>query len=203
MTGKASWPWMAAGLALILLALGVLRDPVPDAPTPDDVTPSQETRPPETAPPAVASDPTHHVAEPDESPETSDDPSAPQDGDGNPFAVFLAPPDPLTDGQEAHVAMSSLEVTDDRYSPRIEAHQLFAPFEQALIAAEPLSPGVYKALLTEFKEHNMKVLKRADWLRKAGDPEAAVELMAEWGRLFDHYKAQAYGRAPVPTPIER
>jgi hypothetical protein len=99
--------------------------------------------------------------------------------------------------------MESLPVGDPAYSAQIEARQIFAPFEAAMAAAEPLNPGTYKALLSEFKDDNMKVLKRAEWLRKGGHPDAATELITEWGRLFDHYKAQAYGRGPVPLPEER
>lgn len=204
MKNSASLPWMAAGLAVILLGLFLLQDPVPEAPqdpTPEPRIARTAERAPgprtgATPPAGSAQDSEAELEAPDEDPADTDS-AAPDD---NPFAVFLAPPEALTEGADRHPPMDSLDATDGGYSATIEARQLFAPFEQALLAAEPLGPGTYKELLTEFKDHNMKVLKRADWLRKNGHADAATDLMGEWGRLFDHYKAQAYGRPPVPSP---
>jgi hypothetical protein len=204
-TGRSSWPWMAAGLAVILLALGLLRDPVPEAaptpaPAPRMATSAATARAPGMrSPPARAGAP-----QPDEdgAGERRDDEREEERGAttgstaDNPFAVFLDRPALLSDGAADHPPMESLDVGDDAYDPVIEARQLFAPFEQALVARQPLTPGTYKAMLTDFKDQNMKVLKRADWLRKTGHADDATELMTEWGRMFDHYKAQAYARAP-------
>lgn len=203
-TGKSSWPWMAASLAVILLAMFLLRDPVPPPPEEPVPAPRIATLAPPAAPQSAPATSSPAASPPSTDADTpaADEAEPEREPEGNPFAAFLAPPEPLTAGQDEHPPMESLEASDPRYSATVEAQQLFSPFEQALLAAEPLSPGVYKALLTDFKQHNMKVLKRADWLRKAGEPDAATELMSEWGRLFDHYKAQAYGRGQVPVPEE-
>ena len=209
---RSTWPWMAAGLAVILLAMGLLRDPVP--------TPVQEPTPRErvarsadgdAATDRVGAKPAQRGADQvedgdgDANVEGADaagqiEEEAPA---GNPFAVFLKRPDALTAGAGEHPPMAALDVADPAYSATVDAQQLFAPFEAGLLAAEPLTPTSYKQVLVEFKDQNMKVLKRADWLRRDGHPDDAAALMQEWGRLFDHYKAQAYGRGAVPLPEER
>ncbi len=204
MSKQGNLPWVVGGLAAILIGLYQLRQPVPEPPaepTPAPRVARLATEPQDAGSGADAGD-AHADPQADRG-EAHADPAADEEPTGNPFAVFLEPPDLLTAGQENHPAMESLDATDARYSATIEARQLFAPFEQALVAEEPLNPGIYKALLTEYKDQNTKVIKRADWLRKSGQPDAATDLMAEWGRLFDHYKAQAYGRGQVPVPEEQ
>ena len=41
-------------------------------------------------------------------------------------------------------------------------------------------------------------MRRADFLRGSGQPEAGGDLMVEWSRLYGHYQGRAYGRNPPP-----
>jgi hypothetical protein len=193
---SSTLPWMAAGLAAILAALFFLRgdpEPEPVVETPRMATTAARAKAPQMRTPdhsrtVVLATEEQPEADGTEAPEAD---AAPPE---NPFEPFLDAPEPLTSGHDEYPNMAELAPDDPEYSPVAEAHQLFAPFEAALIAQEPLDPNKYKALITEFKDQNLKVLKRAEWMRKSGHPDVAGEMIGEWGRLFDHYKAQAYGR---------
>jgi hypothetical protein len=95
-------------------------------------------------------------------------------------------------------AMASIDPKDARYDPVVEAEQAFHPFEQALIAARPLTPPKWKGLLDQFREQNGKVIGRAGDLRRAGHADDAREFMEEWSRIYGLYQAEAYDRAPPP-----
>jgi len=92
--------------------------------------------------------------------------------------------------------MQRLTADDPRYSGTTEARQLFHAFEMDLLAAAPLNPTNYRALLGRHKSDNAAALKRVMDLRTEGREKAATDLYDEWSRLFELYRKRAYSRAP-------
>ena len=81
-------------------------------------------------------------------------------------------------------AMATMDPKDSRYDPVVEAEQAIHPFEEALVAARPLTPDKWKALLETFRVPNGAVIRRASELRKVGHATDARELMEEWSRIY-------------------
>ncbi len=190
-------PWMAASLTLILGALFFLNQTEPES-EPEPPRERIATTAARAQAPRMQKAPSFEPsgAESSESASADEPPEAepPPAPTGNPFAVFLDRPPALSAGHEKHPVMASLTVDDPAYDAKIDAKQHFAPFEAALQANEPLNAPIFKTLIGEHKEQNSKVLKRAEFLRASGHPRVAADLIAEWGRMWNHYQAQAYGR---------
>jgi hypothetical protein len=130
-----------------------------------------------------------------ESPEADEPDGTPPEADPSDHAPFLVDaPESLTAEARRRPLMSEIGPNDVRYSSITEAHQIFAPFEDTLQEADPLTPDLWKAALETHRERNAGVLKRADFLRRSGYPEEAGEMMVEWSRLYGLYQAKAYGR---------
>jgi hypothetical protein len=94
--------------------------------------------------------------------------------------------------------MKSLDPDDPSYDPRLEAQQTFAPMEADLLAADPLDSVAWREALERHKLRNLSVTKRAQFLRQSDQPEAAEELVLEWGKIYGTWQARAYGRAGPP-----
>ncbi len=198
---KRALPW-AIGGAIVFAVVHFARDKGmedPVVPPPSETAPAEPTR--------SRAQPTR--VEPNKPAPTQQDPAAeeaeeteeaaePAEG-SNPFAVLLDSGQAFTDEAAGMQDMSALDPEDDAYDPLTEARQIFHDFENDLRGHQPLNPPVFKQLLKKHKETNAEILRRADALRKAGQPEYAADMMGEWSRLYGHYQAQAYGRRPVPT----
>ncbi len=123
------------------------------------------------------------------------------DPDENPFAVLLESGEALSAEAVVKPKMNEMDPGSTDYDPMVEAHQLFAPFEDTLRAAEPLDPTAWKAALEQHRDRNGGVMRRAEFIRASGYPDKAGDLMIEWSRLYGIYQAQAYGRPPTPLPM--
>jgi hypothetical protein len=116
----------------------------------------------------------------------------------HPWAALAEDDAPLTDASVDQPKMGEMDPADPAYDPMVEAQQIFHPFEQTLMDADPLDPTAWKAALDEHRTRNGGVLRRADWLRRSGYPEDARDLMLEWSRLYGVWQARAYGRPGPP-----
>jgi len=112
------------------------------------------------------------------------------------------PPDPdpreLCGDTIEYPTMKELDPEDPTYNPKIEARQAFHPMEQTLLEADPLDRQAWRDALSEHKLRNAGVSKRAQFLRQSGYPDAAQDLLEEWGRVYGSWQARAYGRAGPP-----
>ena len=106
----------------------------------------------------------------------------------------------LTQSAMSEPEMSGLSPDDPDYDASTEARQLFHPFEMDLRAVQPLEPLHYRELLGRHKKTNARALRRVNELRRAGHPAAASRLYAEWSRLFELYRRQAYADRGSQSP---
>lgn len=104
----------------------------------------------------------------------------------------------LTDGVMELPRMGEMAADDAGYDPVIEARQIFHPFEQTLLGADPLDPESWRAAQEQHDLRNEGASRKAEFLRRSGHPDAARELMLEWSRLNGVWQARAYGRPHRP-----
>lgn len=172
---------VVAALAILLLGTVVYQwcGPAADPELPEEITattPAPTPIEPETPAPVVEEE------------------TAPRDD----LRILAAEDGALTAGALDLPRMGALAVDDEGYDPVIEARQIFHPFEQTLLDADPLDPDTWRAAQEQHALRNEGALRRADFLRRSGHPEEARELMLEWSRLNGIWQARAYGRPHRP-----
>ncbi len=209
---RPAWPLVAVIGVLLVGGLMLVFGPGDDEAEPssepapvahEPVTRSRTVDVGERTGPSPFRTPAATAAEGDEADEEDEDvpEDVPEDEDEDephPLAAMVEDGSPITEAARREPKMSEMDPADDRYDPIVDAQQLFAPFEDTLLAAPELTPAVWKAALEQHQDRNLGPMRRAEFLRESGQAEAGGDLMLEWSRLYGHYQARAYGRTPPP-----
>ena len=184
---------VVAALAILLLGtlLYQLWGPASDPTAPEPATPALTVVEP--APPARETAPPPPVIEAGEI-----DTAEPERGVREQLRELASGGGALTEGVMELPVMGELPADDERYDPAVEAQQIFHPFEQTLLQADPLDPDSWRAAQEQHALRNERSWRRADFLRRSGYTEEASDLMLEWSRLNGIWQARAYGRPHRP-----
>jgi hypothetical protein len=134
-------------------------------------------------------------------PAPSPAPPSPTEDDETVQEAEMERPDPesppLTDQAATEPVMSEIEPDSSEYDAPTEARQRFRAFEMDAIGDRPLTPAKWRVIQGDHGDDTLQILRRAKELVDAERPEAARELMEEWGRLTSLYRNEAYGRGRV------